>query len=148
MAEYVSVSEQAVALNAPILFTNSIPCNKGYIYHANETGVFTLRGITQNCFARYELTFNGNIALPEGTPGPIAVAISENGEVLPASLAIITPAAVDEYGNVTSTATIDVPRGCCFNVAVRHAPATADPTVTPAPVINVQNASLRIKRTA
>lgn len=149
MAEYVSVAEQAVALNAPILFNNSIPCNKGYIYHADETGVFTLRGITQNCFARYELTFNGNIALPEGgTPGSIAVAISENGETLPASLAIITPAAVDEYGNVTSTATIDIPRGCCFNVAVRHVAAVADPTVTPAPVINVQNASLRIKRTA
>lgn len=150
MAEYVSVAEQAVALNAPVLFTASIPCTKGYVYHEDETGVFILRGIVTcptACFARYEVTFNGNIALPEGgTPGPIAVAITESGETIPASLAIVTPTAADAYFSVVSTATITVPRGCCFTVAVRH--VTADPTETPAPTINVQNATLRVKRVA
>lgn len=147
MAEYIAVSEQAVALNQPVLFTASIPCRKGYVIHDDGTGVFILRGVTNNCFARYELTFNGNIAIPTGgTAGAIAVAISQNGETRQDSLAIITPAATDEYGNVTSTATVTIPRGCCFNIAVRYVPA--DPTVTPTPSINVQNASLRISRVA
>lgn len=150
MAEYLANAVQAVALNAPILFTASIPCNRGYVYHEDETGIFTLRGITNNCFARYQVTFNGNIAIPEGgAVTPIAVALSVQGEERPTSRAIFTPAAVDEYGNVTSTAIITVPKGCCFSLAVRYVDATvADPTVTPTPSINVQNANLVINRIA
>ena len=66
MAEYIANAEQVVALNSPILFTASIPCTKGYVYHADETGIFILKGITNNCFARYSVTFNGNIAIPTG----------------------------------------------------------------------------------
>lgn len=153
MAEYLANAVQAVALNSPILFSASIPCTKGFVYHEDETGIFTLRGIVNNpssCFARYQVTFNGNIALPEGaTVTPIAVALSVQGEQRPTSRAIFTPAAVDEYGNVTSTAIITVPRGCCFSLAVRYVDATVDdPTVTPAPSINVQNANLVINRIA
>jgi hypothetical protein len=153
MAEYLANAVQAVALNAPVLFTASIPCTRGYVYHEDETGIFTLRGIVNNpssCFARYQVTFNGNIALPEGaTVAPISVALSVQGEQRPTSRAIFTPAAVDEYGNVTSTAIITVPKGCCFSLAVRYVDATVDdPTVTPAPSINVQNANLVINRIA
>lgn len=150
-AEYLSNQIQAVALNSPILFNSSLPCRKGYIYHEDETGIFILRGITNGqCFATYQLTFNGNIALPEDAAEvvPIAVAITVNGEPRVTSRAIFTPAAVDEYGNVTSTAIIRVPKGCCFSVAVEHVPATTDPTVTPAAIINVQNANLVINRIA
>ncbi len=150
MAEYIANAVQAVALNAPVLFTASIPCNKGCVFHEDETGIFTLRGITNNCFARYQVTFNGNIAIPEGgTVTPIAVALSVQGEVRPTSTAIYTPAAVDEYGNVTSTAIITVPKGCCFSLAVRYVDATAsDPATTPTPTINVQNANIVINRIA
>lgn len=153
MAEYLANAVQAVALNDPILFTASIPCSRGYVYHEDETGIFTLRGIVNNpsaCFARYQVTFNGNIAIPEdGEVTPIAVALSVQGEQRPTSKAIFTPAAVDEYGNVTSTAIITVPKGCCFSLAVRYVDATvADPTVTPTPSINVQNANLVINRIA
>lgn len=150
MAEYLANAVQAVALNAPMLFTASIPCNKGYVYHEDETGIFILRGITNNCFARYQVTFNGNIAIPTGgAVTPIAVAITVNGEPRATSTAIYTPAAVDEYGNVTSTAIITVPRGCCFSVSVRYIDATvADPATTPTPSINVQNANLVINRIA
>lgn len=148
-AEYLSNAVQDVALNAPILFTASIPCRRGYIYHEDETGIFILRGITSNCFATYQVTYNGNIALPEGaTVTPIAVAITVNGEPRTTSRAIFTPAAVEEYGNVTSTAIIKVPRGCCFSLSVESVPATTDPTVTPAPVIDVQNSNLVISRIA
>ena len=149
-AEYLANAVQEVSLNAPILFSASIPCTKGYIYHEDETGIFILRGITCNqCFATYQVTFNGNIAVPTGgTVTPIAVAITINGEPRVTSRAIFSPAAVEEYGNVTSTAIIKVPRGCCFSLAVEHVAATADPTVTPAPVIEVQNANLVINRIA
>ena len=149
-AEYLANPIQEVALNAPILFSASIPCTRGYIYHENETGIFILRGITNGqCFATYQVTFNGNIAIPEdGTVTPIAVAITVNGEPRVTSRAIYTPIAVNEYGNVTSTAIIKVPKGCCFSIAVEHVAATTDPTVTPAPVINVQNANLVINRIA
>jgi len=148
-AEYLANAVQAVSLNAPVIFSASIPCTRGNIYHEDETGIFILRGNTQNCFAHYQVTFNGNIAIPEGgTVTPIAVALTVSGEPRLTSRAIFTPAAVDEYGNVTSTAIIKVPRGCCFSLSVDAVPASADPTVTPAPVINVQNANLTIARIA
>lgn len=150
MAEYLANAIQEVALNSPILFDASLPCQKGYIFHEDETGVFTLRGITSNCFARYQVTFNGNIAIPEGgAVGPIAVAITVNGEPRLTSRAIFVPAAVDEYGNVTSTAIVVVPKGCCFNMSVRYISGlTDDPAGVPAPVISVQNANLVINRVA
>jgi hypothetical protein len=150
MAEYLANAVQNVALNSPVLFTASIPCTKGYIYHEDETGIFTLRGITNNCFARYQVTFNGNIAIPTGgAVTPIALAITVGGEPRLTSKAIYTPAAVDEYGNVTSTAIITVPRGCCFSVAVRYVDATVDdPATTPTPTIEVQNANFVINRIA
>ena len=153
-AEYLANAVQEVALNAPIIFTASIPCTKGYVYHEDETGIFILRGITcGQCFATYRVTFNGNIAVPEGgtvPAGGIAVSITVNGEPRLTSRAIYVPAAAGDanYGNVTSTAIIKVPKGCCFSLSVDAVPATSDPTVTPAPVINVQNANLVIDRIA
>lgn len=150
MAEYLANAVQDVALNGPILFTASIPCNKGYVYHEDETGIFILRGCTNNCFARYQVTYNGNISVPTGgAVTPIAVAITVNGEPRFTSEAIFTPQAVDEFGNVTSTAIITVPKGCCFSVSVRYIDATiTDPTVDATPVIEVQNSNLVIDRIA
>ena len=150
-AEYLANPVQVVNLNSPVLFNASIPCNRGYVYHEDETGVFILRGITNGqCFATYQVTFNGNIAIPEGgTVGPIAVAITVNGEPRVTSRAIFVPAAVDTYGNVTSTAIIKVPKGCCFSLSVEYVSGiTDDPAAVPAPAINVQNANLVIARIA
>lgn len=150
MAEFLNNDIQNVALNGPVIFTASIPCNHGYIYHEDNTGIFILRGATPNCFARYQVIFNGNIAIPTGGEvTPIALAITVNGETRPTSTAIFTPSAVDEFGNITSTAIITVPRGCCFTIAVRYVDATVDdPTTTPTPTIEVQNANLVIQRVA
>lgn len=149
-AEYLANAPQTVALNGPIIFTASIPCRRGYIYHEDETGVFTLRGITSGqCFATYRVTYNGNVAIPEGgAVTPVAVALAVSGEPRLTSRAIYTPAAVEEYGNLTSTAIIKVPRGCCFNLSVEYVQATDDPTVTPTPLITVQNSNLVIDRIA
>ena len=149
-AEYLANAQQSVALNAPIVFTASIPCTRGYVYHEDETGVFILRGIVNNpCanFATYQVTFNANVALPTGaTVVPIAVAITTNGEQRSTSKAVVSPVAVNEFSNVTSTAIIQVPKGCCFNLSVDNvAPNTTD---TPATSILVENANFVINRIA
>lgn len=149
-AEYLANAVQSVTLNSPVIFTASIPCTKGYVYHEDETGIFILRGIVNNpCanFATYQITFNGNAQIPTGgTLTPIALSIVINGEERPTSRAIFVPAAVEEFGNLTSTAIIKVPRGCCFSLAIEY--VTADPTVEPTPTIEVQNANLVINRIA
>ena len=145
-AEYLANAVQEVNLNAPIIFSASIPCNKGYVYHEDETGIFILRGITNQCFATYQVTFNGNIAIPEGgTATSIAIAIAVNGEPRPTSRAIVTPAAASQYSNVTSTCIIKIPKGCCFSLSVEAVPAGVE---TEAASIVIQNANLVINRIA
>lgn len=151
MAEYVYNPIQLVQPDQPVILDASIPCNRGYVFHREGSGIVTLRGIVNNScanFARYQVTFNGNIAVPTGgTVGPIAVSLAIDGEPILTSRAIVTPAAVDEYFNVTSTAIITVPKGCCFNVSVENTSFGATAASTPT-AINVQNANLVVSRIA
>lgn len=154
--EFLWNDPQIVAFNSPILFRSSIPCTRGWVIHEDETGNFILRGAnTSNCcnqYAQYQVTFNGNIGVPEGGEvTPIAIAIAVNGEPRLTSRAIYVPADTTDagdYGNVTSTAIIKVPRCCCFSLSVDAVPATIDPAIIPAPLIEVQNANLTITRIA
>ena len=147
-AEYLANAVQEITLNSPAIFTASIPCTKGYIYHEDETGIFILRGITTNCFATYQVTFNGNIAIPvTGTIAPIAVSLTVNGEPRLTSRAIVTPADTEDYTNVTSTAIIRVPKGCCFSLSLDNVPASSDPAATQNAIL-MQNANLTISRIA
>ena len=154
MSEYLTRDAvEVVALNTAIPFVDSISCNRGYVFHQSGTGIFILRGIVNNptaCFARYGVEFTGNIAIPEGGAiTPIATAIVVSGESRTGSRGIFTPAAVDEYGNVTSRAVIDVPKGCCFTVSVEYVNGTVDdPATVPTSLINVVDGSLSISRTA
>ena len=157
MAEFTNNAFQTVQPNQPVTLDTTIGCNKGYVYHRNGSGIVTLRGITNNCFARYQVTFNGNIAIPDGgtAPAPISVAIALDGEPLLTSRAIVTPAATatdpptqENFFNVTSTAIINVPKGCCFNVSVENTSESLTPATTPAPPILVQNANLTVSRIA
>jgi len=145
MAEFTYNPIQLVSPGEPVILNGSIGCPKGYVLHREESGIVTLRGIVNNpqaCFARYQCTFNGNIAVPTGeTVGPISVALTISGEPILTSRAIVTPAAVENYFNVTSTAFITVPRGCCFNVSVENTSVGAVP-------INIQNANLVVTRVA
>lgn len=150
-AEFTYNPIQLVQPNQQVLLNTTIGCNKGYVLHREGSGIVTLRGIVNNpCsgFARYQVTFNGNIAVPEGgTAGEIQIGITLDGEVIPTSLAKVTPTAVDAYFNVTSTAIITVPKGCCFNVSVDNATEVVAPAVV-AQAINVQNANLVVTRIA
>jgi hypothetical protein len=158
MAEFAYSPLQIVEPGQNIILDTVIPCNKGYVFHRDQSGIVILRGIVncQNaCFARYQVTFNGNIAVAEnGTIGPISVALAIDGEPVQTSKAIVTPAAAAEappslanYFNVTSTAIINVPKGCCFTVAVENTSGPAAPGGV-APEINVINANLTVARIA
>ena len=155
MAEFTYNPAQVVQPNQPVVLSTTIGCNKGYVYHRPESGIVTLRGITQNCFARYQVTFNGNIAIMDGgTVGPIAIALAIDGEPILTSRAIVTPAATatdppttDNFFNVTSTAIITVPRGCCWNVSVENVSEPATPADPASPIL-VQNANLVVARIA
>jgi hypothetical protein len=138
----------------------TIGCTKGYVIHREGSGIVTLRGIVNcpnACFARYKVTFNGNIAIPNGgTVSPISIAIAIDGEPVLTSKAIFTPAGEadampsdNNYGNVTSTATVTVPKGCCFNVSVENTSVVpTTPAGSNAPAINVKNANLTVERIA
>lgn len=151
MAEFTYNPIQTVQPNQPLIFNTTIGCPKGYVIHRPESGILTLRGIVNNpCanFARYQVTFNGNIAVPtDGTAGEIQVGITISGEGVPTSLAKSTPTAVNAYNNVSSTAIIDIPKGCCYNVSVENLTEIVAPA-TSAQAINVQNANLVVTRIA
>lgn len=138
MAEFTNVPIQLVAENAAVVFTETPVRGCKCIDHREGAGVVTLHGITNACFARYRVSFGGNIAIPAGgTVEPISVAIAVKGEPLGSATAIVTPAAVDEYQNVYISVLVDVRRGCCLDVAVIN---TSDQA------INVQNANLIVER--
>ncbi len=141
MAEFTSNALQTVEVGQNVLFTETpICCTRGFVVHREGAGVVTLRGITNQCRARYKVTFGGNIALPaDGVVGEISLAISINGEPIPTTTMIETPAAVEEFSNVFSAIFVDVPRGCCYTLAVRN---TSDQP------IDVQNANLIVERVA
>lgn len=140
MAEYTANAIQTVAVNQDILFTDDPVRGNNSIMHREGSGLVTLRGITCQCKARFRIFFGANIAVPEGgTAGAISASIAISGEAIPTSSMIVTPAAVDEYFNVSASLFIDVPAGCCTNISVKN---TSDQA------INVQNANIIVEREA
>lgn len=150
MAEFIqSQTPQNVAFGQNLLLADSIRCPHGYVLHRNGSGILTLRGITPNCFARYQVTFVGNIAIPtDGTVAAIAMALAIDGEPLQSSRAIVTPAAVEQYFNITCTANITVPKGCCYTVAVENVDAGVGGTLVDQQTISVADGNLVVTRTA
>ena len=134
MAEFTSVALQTVELGQNVLFTETPVCPTKCITHREGSGVVRLRGLTNQCRARFLVSFSGNIQVPAGgTVEEISVAISIDGEPLQSARMIVTPAAVENFFNVSSQVYIDVPQGCCATVSVQNTSEQA---------IEVQNANL------
>ena len=150
MAKYITSTDQNVALNNTVPFDIvSIPCNKGCVVPIT-TGVLTLKA-GANKFARYDVTLQANVAIPEGGAiTPLALAITLNGVAIPDSVAIVTPAAAEDVWHINTSTPITVPCGCCVSISAAYVDATEDDaTVTPTPSIFVRrNASLTVTRTA
>ena len=151
MASYITDADALVSLNGTIPFNSvSIPCNKGNVIPV-VPGILNLSGNTSNRFARYDVTLQANVQIPEGgAVTPIALGITLNGVVIPESVAIVTPAAVGEYWHINTEVSVTVPCGCCLTVSGAYVDGTEDdPATTPTPSIQVRrNASLKVVRIA
>ena len=131
---------QTVLANQNVIFTDTVVCGSASIMHRDDSGLITLRGLTNQCRARFRVTFGANIAIPTGgTVGSISLALSLDGEPVGPTTMTVTPAAVENYFNVSSNIFIDVPRGCCLTVGVKNINTQS---------ILVQNANLIIERVA
>ena len=138
--EITANAVQTVLTNQNVLFTDDVVCGGGSIVHRTGSGLVTLRGITNQCRARFRVSFGANMAIPTGgTVGPISLAISLEGEPVGPTTMTITPAAVENFFNVSTDVFIDVPRGCCMTIGVRNINDQS---------ILVQNANLIITREA
>lgn len=141
MPEYTANAAQTVADGQNVLLTETpIACTRGYVCHRDGSGIITLRGITNQCRARYRVTADANIGVADGgTAGAISAAIAITGEPLASSTAIVTPAAVGDLFNVHLDALIDVPKGCCLTVALENTSTQA---------IIAQNVNIIVERVA
>lgn len=146
MAEYSANAVQTVAQNSTVIFTDSpVPCNRGLIRHRDESGSFLLRGYVarSSCgccpqSAEYLAQFSANIAIPEGgTVEAVSLALAIDGAVIPSSTMIVTPAAVNEFFNISVAVNAQIWRGCCETLSVIN--------TSTQPVL-VQNANIVISR--
>lgn len=149
MAEYSANALQTVNPGETVVFTESPdPCQRGLVRHRDGTGTFLLSGWTPNrggcccknanSSADYLIDFGANIAVPTGsTVGAISVALVIDGATVPASQMIVTPAAVEEFFNVSRAINVKVWNGCCESIAIRN---TSD-----IPIL-VQNANVIFSR--
>lgn len=122
MPEFTANVAQDVAVGQNVLLTETpVSCSRGFVCHREGSGIITLRGITNQCRARYRVSADANIAIATGgTAGPISLALAITGEPLASATAIVTPAAVGDFFNVHVEALIDVPKGCCLTVALEN----------------------------
>ena len=138
MAEYTNIGPVTVAAGQNVPLTETSVSGGSCIVHREGAGIVTLRGQTNQCRARYKVSFGGNIAIPTGgAVSPISIALSVSGEPLASATAIVTPAAVEDFFNVFTAVFIEVPRGCCVTVAVENTSTQA---------INVANSNLIAER--
>lgn len=138
--EIIANELQTVLAGANVQFTDTVVPGKACTMHRPGSGLVSLRGLTDQCRARYKVSFGGNIAVPTGgTVGAISLAIAIDGEAIAATTMTVTPAAVEEFFNVFGAVYLDIPRGCCSQISVRNVNTQA---------IEVQNANLIIERLA
>ena len=132
---------QTVAENQNILFSETPVKGNCSIVHRDGSGLVTLRGIATNqCRARFRVSFGANIAIPTGgTIAAASLAIAINGEPVGATTMIETPVATGEFSNVFSSTFIDVPAGCCSQISVKNISTQS---------LEIQNANLIIERVA
>ena len=126
MAEFTSSGIQTVSAGQNVPLISTAACGKPCIVHREGSGLVTLRGLTQQCKAKFRVSFGANIAIPTGgAVGAITAALAINGEPLSSATAAVTPAAVENYFNIFVSTFVEVPRGCCLTVAAKNTSAQA-----------------------
>ena len=138
--EIIANAVQTVPANQNVYFTDTVVSGNYSIAHRDDSGLVTLRGVTNQCRARFKVSFGANIAVPTGeTVGPISLAIAIDGEPVRASTMVVTPAAVEQFFNVSAGVYVDVPNSCCTTISIQN--------ISTIP-IEVENANLIVERRA
>ena len=105
--EITGIALQTVAAGEDVAFTETPVCGSKCIVHRQGSGIIKLRGITNQCKARFLVSYSGNIQIPTGgTVGAISLAIAVDGEPLQSTRMIVTPAAVQNLFNVSAQASL------------------------------------------
>lgn len=95
-------------------------CGCGAVSQA-ETGVIRLSGVCSGRKSQYHIMFDANVAIPTGgTVGPITISLLLDGVPLPASSAIVTPAAAGDFWHVSLNDLVDVCCGDSVTIGVRN----------------------------
>lgn len=136
--EITAVAVQTVASNENVIFTDTAVPRNCAISHRDGSGLVSLRGLTQQFRARFKITFGANIAAVT-SGAAIRLAFSLDGEPLQETVMIVTPAAINEYFNVSKSFYLDVPKGTNYVISVKNISTQA---------ITVQNANMLIERVA
>lgn len=115
MIELIKTLEITVPVGQSIPFNETVVKSGCAEYH--REGASTIRLLKPG---RYLVTFSGNIAVPTGeTVGEVSLALTADGGVLGGSIMRATPAAVEEFFNVSTQHYIDVPC-CCGSVGIAN----------------------------
>lgn len=139
MAEFTSVAAQTVAQNSNIIWTETPVPGNCSIIHREGSGLITLRALPNGqCRSRFRVTFGANLAAVTAASA-VSLAIAISGEPVASTTMTVTPAAVGEYFNVSSSVYLDIPTNCCSQISVENISAQS---------VSVQNANLIVERVA
>lgn len=134
MVDAVNVPVQLVAANGSVLFASTrLRTGCATRHEAGSSRVVLLSpGV-------YRVSFSGNVSIPTGgTVQQTSVAIVQDGEVIPGSTMLYTPAAVDVPGNIAKDVLVRVYQCCATStLSVRN---------TGADSINMQDANIVVTR--
>ena len=64
--EITGIALQTVAAGEDVAFTETPVCGSKCIVHRQGSGIIKLRGITNQCKARFLVSYSGNIQIPTG----------------------------------------------------------------------------------
>lgn len=117
MIELINTAVQTVAVGQSVVYNaTAVRSTCGKERHREGSAFVSLLPP-----GRYLVAFSGNIAIPTGgTVGEISLGITQDGEVLGGSIMRATPAAVNNYFNVSTQHYVDTYCQCCVNVGVEN----------------------------
>ena len=142
--EITNINSQTVAAGNNVIFTNvQIPGNCSTIFQANS-GLVTLRGITNGQRrARFRLKFTGNLKASStasvSSATLLSLAITRNNEIISPATMITTVEDTTSTHNVGVEVLIDIPTCCCQAISVKNISSIS---------VDVLDANLIVERVA
>lgn len=117
MIELINTAVQTVPVGQSVVYNSTaVRSSCGKERHREGSAFVTLLPP-----GRFLVTFSANIAVPtDETVGEVSIGITQDGEILGGSVMRATPAAVEEYFNVSTQHYVDTYCQCCVSVGVQN----------------------------